>query len=215
MRSVRFGACVTCSVLALSISGCSSATWLAAGPAARFEHDQPPRIGGEVLARDVIGDSDGKALFGFETSGRLLATSREQLLGIGVGPAWLGSFGRGLVTLEGTPMLGFEHVPGSVLTLGTLRGGIGFGYAFERTTSWHDLLWPDPSFVHELTKSTALTFELTGAVDAPVTRAPEYSVSVLIGVAWLEQWHAFRREEAPGYPGNGFGFPVMRPGTYP
>jgi hypothetical protein len=205
--SVRILANVTCAALALSGVSCSHASSLAAGPAVRFAHDEARRGGGEGLGRAVIGNSTGQSLLGLEASGRVLATSREQLAGIGCGPAWLGSFGRGLATIEGTPMLAFEHVPGSVLTLGTLRGALGLGYAFEHETSWHDAPSPDPAFVHALTKSTALTLELSGALDAPVTRSPEYSVSVLIGIAWLEQWHTVRREDAPAPYG---GLPRLR-----
>lgn len=153
---------------------------------------RPTTYGAEALGRGVVGESNGKSFTGFEAAARVLATSERQLLGVGLGPAWFGSFGRGLVTVEGTPMLAFEHVPGSVLTVGTLRGAVGFGYAFEKSsaTSHQSMPWMLPGFATEITKSTALTLELTGALDAPVTRAVQYSAAVLLGIAWLEQRHA-------------------------
>jgi hypothetical protein len=54
-----------------------------------------------------------------------------------------------------------------------------------------------PGFVTEITRSTALTLELSGAVDAPVTRAPEFSAGLLLGVTWLEQRHSV---EVPRLP---------------
>ena len=154
--------------------------------------DRATTYGAEALGRAVVGESTGTSFVGFESAARLLATADRQLLGGGLGPAWFGSFGRGLVTLEGTPMLAFEHVPGSVLTVGTLRGAVGFGYAFEKSsaTSHQTMPWMLPGFATEITKTTALTLELTGALDAPVTRAVQYSASVLVGIVWLEQSHA-------------------------
>jgi len=145
-----------------------------------------------------------------EAAARVLATSREQLAGVGFGPAWFGSHGRGLLTLDGTPMLALEHVPGSVLTVGTLRGGLGVGYAFEHSTSWHETPWPDPSFINQVTTSTALTLELTGAIDAPITRAAEYSVGVLLGVVWLDQRSLVDRRNAPApWRGGGHGTVIV------
>lgn len=166
---------------------------------------EPQRWGGEGLGRAVIGNSSGSSFLGAEAAARVLATSREQLAGVGLGPAWFGSRGRGLLTLDATPMLAFEHVPGSLLTIGTLRGGLGVGYAFEHSTSWHESPWPDPSFVHQVTTSTALTLEVSGALDAPITRAPEYSVGILLGVAWLDQRSVIDRRDAPLPFGPGFG----------
>ena len=145
----------------------------------------------------MLGNSSGASFLGAEAAARVLATSREQLAGVGFGPAWLGSRGRGLLTLDATPMLAFEHVPGSLLTVGTLRGGLGVGYLFEHSTSWHETPWPDPSLIHQVTKSTALTVEVSGAVDAPVTRAPEYSVAILLGVVWLDEQSFIDRRDAP------------------
>lgn len=172
-----------------AFAGCSTASSLALGPAASYVPDRPTTYGAEGLARSVIGESNGTSFAGFESAARFLATSDRQLLGGGFGPAWFGSFGRGLISLEGTPMLAFEHVPGSVLTVGTLRGALGFGYAFEKSsaTSHQSMPWMIPGFATEITKTTALTLELTGALDAPVTRGVEYSVGVLLGIAWLEQ----------------------------
>jgi hypothetical protein len=179
-------------------SACSSATRLAAGPVSRTVRHEPQRFGAEALGRAVLGDSNGTSFLGTEAAARVLATSREQLLGAGLGAAWFGSFGRGLVTLDGTPMLAFEHVPGSLLTVGTLRGGVGLGYALEKSTAQYATPWPDPSFSHVVTRSTALTLELGGAIDAPITRGPEYSVSVLLGIAWLEQHSTVY--SPPGWP---------------
>src|SRR5262249_32864214 len=86
-------------LLLASTLGCSSATWLAGGPAARYVRDEPRRFGSEVLGRAVLGSSEGKSFGGIEANARVLATSREQLLGVGLGPAWFRSFGRGLCTL--------------------------------------------------------------------------------------------------------------------
>ena len=186
-----------------AVAGCSAASSLAAGPAASFVRDRPTTYGAEVLGRAVIGESNGTSFTGFEGAGRLLATADRQLLGAGLGPAWFGSFGRGLVTLEGTPMLAFEHMPGSVLTIGTLRGAVGFGYALQKSsaTSNHTMPWMVPGFATEVTKSTALTLELTGALDAPVTRAVQFSAGVLLGIVWLEQRHSV--EALPPWPGPG------------
>lgn len=175
-------------------AACSSATWLAAGPASRSVRHEPRRFGGEALGRAVLGNSDGNSFLGTEAVGRVLVTSREQLLGAGLGAAWFGSFGRGLVTLDGAPMLAFEHVPGSLLTVGTLRGGIGLGYAFEKSSARYSSPWPDPSFHNVVTRSTALTLELTGAIDAPITRGAEYSVGILLGIARLVQHETVRSE---------------------
>lgn len=189
MQSPVRAACVAATLLAAGSFGCSTATWLAGGPAARYVRDDPRRFGGEVLGRAIAGSSEAGSFLGVEANARVLATSREQLVGVGLGPAWFRSFARrGLFTLDGAPMLAFEHVPGSLLTVGTLRGGVGFGYAVEKSSGRYSTSpWPDPSFLHRRTRSTALTFELTGALDAPVTRTVEYSWGVLIGVAWLEE----------------------------
>jgi len=207
MRNRARAACAATAVLALETFGCSSATWLAGGPAARYVRHEPRRVGGEVLGRAVLGSSEGGSFGGIEANARVLATSREQLLGFGLGPAYFRSFGRGLFTLDGTPMLAFEHVPGSLLTVGTLRGGIGFGYAFEHSSGQYSMSpWPDPSFTHLYTRSTAFTLELTGSIDAPVTRAVEYSWAVLIGIAWIHQ-----EEMVLGHPdATPFRFPLRR-----
>jgi hypothetical protein len=176
----------------VGVAGCSRASWLAAGPAMSFERERAHTLGAEALGRAVAGESNGKSFLGIEGAARVLVTGNRQLLGVGPGMAWFGSFGRALVTLDGTPMLAFEHVPGSVLTVGTLRAGVGVGYAFEHSTATSTFggPWmPLPGFATEITKTTALTFELTGAVDAPVTRAPQFSAGILLGLAWLEQRH--------------------------
>jgi len=192
-------------LLATFTTACSSAQWLAAGPASRYVRHEPQRFGAEALGRAVVGDSSGRSFLGTEAVARVLATSREQLLGAGLGAAWFGSLGRGLVTLDGTPMLALEHVPGSVLTIGTLRGGLGVGYALEKSTGRYASPWPDPSFHHLVKRSTVLTVELTGAIDAPITRGAEYSVSVLVGIARLEE-----HEMVPAEPGELQ--PFLRPG---
>jgi hypothetical protein len=199
MASGRWIACVVLMVSSLGIAGCSGASWLAAGPAMSFERRRAHALGAEALGRAVVGESNGKSFLGLEGVARVLVTGDRQLLGAGPGMAWFGSFGRGLVTLDGTPMLAFEHVPGSVLTVGTLRAGVGLGYAFEHSTATSTFggPWMMPGFATEITKTTALTIELTGAVDAPVTRAPQFSAGILLGLAWLEQQHTV---EAPPLP---------------
>src|SRR6187399_86874 len=108
MRNLGGAAYAVMALLAAATVGCSSATWLAWGPAARYVRDEPRRWGGEVLGRAVLGSSEGGSFGGIEANARVLATSREQLLGVGLGPAWFRSFGRGLFTLDATPMLAFE-----------------------------------------------------------------------------------------------------------
>lgn len=198
MRNPGRAAHAGLALLVAYASACSSATWLAGGPVSRSVRHEPQRLGGEALARAALGNGSERSFLGTEAAGRLLATSREQLLGAGLGALWFGSFGRGLMTLDGTPMLSFEHVPGSVLTVGTLRGGVGLGYALDKSSGRYSSPFPDPSFYHVVTRSTALTLELTGAIDAPITRGAEYSVGLLLGVAWLEQHDTVRGE--PGMP---------------
>ena len=188
----------------LAATGCSGRTWLSGGPAARYVRHEQHRWGGEALGRAVVGNSSGRSFLGAEAAARVLATSREQLAGFGLGPAWFGSRGRGLLTLDATPMLAFEHVPGSLLTVGTLRGGWGFGYAFEQNASSHASPW-DPWVESRVARTTALTVELSGAIDAPITRAPEYSVGVLIGIVWLDQRTTNDRRNLPLLFGPGGG----------
>jgi hypothetical protein len=50
-------------------------------------------------------------------------------------------------------------------------------------------LWgvaPGGSYTRVVNK-TALTLELTGNMDLPFTRAPQYSLRLLVGIAWLQQ----------------------------
>ncbi|MGC4089322.1 MAG: hypothetical protein QM756_15835, partial [Polyangiaceae bacterium] len=55
--------------------------------------------------------------------------------GVGMGPAWFRSFGRGLLTVDATALLGGEVLDGLAPGMGTLHAAVGGGYAFSSTKS--------------------------------------------------------------------------------
>jgi len=70
-----------------------------------------------------------------------------------------------------------------------------------------------PNYVMLVSNTTALTFEVSGSADLPFTRAPQYSLGFLLGVAWLDQSYSEYREGAN--PNDPY-FPVItraRPGA--
>jgi hypothetical protein len=79
------------------------------------------------------------------------------------------------------------------LALGTLRASVGGGFAFRQTShtireySIPEVRVAPPSFVQVIRERTAVTLELTSGMDAPFTRAPQFSLGLLLGIAWLEE----------------------------
>ncbi|MFZ5897290.1 MAG: hypothetical protein ACOY0T_39895 [Myxococcota bacterium] len=159
--------------------------------------------GAEFLAHAAAGTSDGKSFPAIDFVARGAANERNQLLAVGLGPAWFRWIGsRSFVSVNSTAMLGVERLDGTSLGLSTLRAGLGGGVALRQSTStWGSFMLPAMRFtqfpeVESLMRdTTALTFELTGALDAPFTRLPQQSLGILIGIAWLHE--RFSRELPP------------------
>ncbi|MGC4088974.1 MAG: hypothetical protein QM756_13955 [Polyangiaceae bacterium] len=173
--------------------GCSSASRVAVGPTTSYLPNSQRAHGGQLLMRAAAGTSNGNGFPAFEVASRLLVNRRAQILGVGMGPAWFRSFGRGLLTVDATALLGGEVLDGSVLGMGTLHAAVGGGYAFSSTKSvLRRVPLPEsnvgqPETQETITDKTALTLELTTAMDAPFTRAPQYSLGLLLGIAWVHE----------------------------
>jgi len=174
---------------ALLATACSTAARLSGGPAVGYVENERPAYGGEALARAAAGSGDSTGFLALEGAARALATERSQVFALGLGPAWFGTFGRGLVTVDATPMLGVERFDDRLLGLATLRAGVGGGFAFDESTQHSRGPWGEAAgggYTRVVSK-TAITFEITGNMDLPFTRAPQYSLGLLVGIAWLQQ----------------------------
>jgi hypothetical protein len=211
----RVPAVVSAIATSLVVTSCSSATRLAGGPAVGYVKHERPAYGGEALARVAAGGGDTTSFLALEAAARALATERSQVLGFGFGPAWFGTFGRGLVTVDATAMLGAEHFDDRLLALGTLRAGVGGGVTFARSTKYRNSFWGEPfpggGYTTQISR-TVVTLELTGNMDLPFTRAPQYSLGLLVGIARLSQSEYVHGHGVVEPEPAGFG-PIIIPAT--
>ena len=179
------GQVVTVVATALLTASCSTATRLAAGPAVGYVKQERPAYGGEAMARIAAGAGGDEGFLALEGAARAFATERSQVLDLGLGPAWFGTFGQGLVMVNATLMLGAEHFDDKLLGLGTLRAGVGGGVVLDESTHSSGATIGGLGSKRAVRK-TAFTLDLTGNMDLPFTRAPQYSLGLLVGIAWLE-----------------------------
>ena len=207
----RVGAAIA---TALLVTSCSSATRLSGGPAIGYVRGEDPAYGGEALGRLALGQGGRKGFLAVETAARAFATEQSQVLGLGLGPAWFGTYGPGLVTVDATAMLGAERFDNRLLGLGTLRAGVGGGVVLDGSTHYRLSPWgeemPGRTNIEE---KTALTLELTGNMDLPFTRERQYSLGLLVGIAWLLQEEYVSGRQYPPVPHEIAPTPIELPTT--
>jgi hypothetical protein len=192
--------------LLLGPGGCSATTGLGVGPTATRTAGRSA-YGDELRLHAGVGSSDGSSVTTVDARASLRVTSKDQALGLALGPSYAHWLGHGVVTLRAEPGLGLGRYDSVLFVEPGLTLGLGTGWVLgerERPIEpWSMIAAMEGAPVSWTTvrrERRLLTLELTGGVEALGGRPALFHASLLVGIAWFDERYTRERPPPPWLP---------------